>query len=309
MRPLLPLFFAMILTARAAAQDSFPPTVGTVIIETPLEPAFEWPKPVRGATGPTFLNSGEVFTAENYPYQAQSRRIEGRVQVMLVISPEGRAVHCHTVGQVPPPELAMGTCMLFTDLARFEPARDRRGRPVSATYRRQIVWVLEPHEPGPVEAGYDRLLYSFTADGMVSDCRFEFSERPDKKVNNRQCPENALFAQMLAAASGRTDWKDWELVLETRAVVGSDQLWRSIGRGPDEMFIDWTNVSLDIGSSGAITRCERSDGGLGEIIKNMALDCTILTQEPFLPAAEAHRKLQIVNVVYARRTRPGLPTT
>lgn len=304
------LSLSLALGAPAGAQFQVPSPPGTVVVETPIGPPIEWPRPVRGGSVPKFLNVSEVFTAENYPYHAKGRRIEGRVHVALAIDPSGRVSHCMILGNESPPELGVGTCLLFRDLARFDPARDRKGRPVAGIYRRQVKWVLQPHEPGPVEERHSRLIYAFASDGAVAGCRSEVSRpEPRDAASGRQCSENALFAQALAVASGRPDWEDWELVFEKRMIAGNDQVWKSIGRGPDQLFIDWTNVTLQIASSGAVTHCVREHGGLGEIIRDLSIECDLLIKEPFLPAADARRTAQIVTIVYAQRKAGGATTS
>jgi protein TonB len=79
----------------------------------------------------------------DYPRGAAEAGIGGTVSVIYTIEPDGRATHCaitHTSGNG---ELDMTTCRLIEERFRFEPSRDRAGRPIRSRMVQDHEWDAE----------------------------------------------------------------------------------------------------------------------------------------------------------------------
>jgi protein TonB len=80
----------------------------------------------------------------DYPPGAFRRNEQGRVGFELRISPAGRATDCAITRSSGSTELDRRTCQIMLQRARFRPARDGRGNPVSDVIAATIGWVLSP---------------------------------------------------------------------------------------------------------------------------------------------------------------------
>jgi protein TonB len=79
----------------------------------------------------------------DYPRGAADARIGGTVSVIYAIETDGRATHCaitHSSGNA---ELDETTCRLIEERFRFEPSRDRSGRPVRSRMVQDHEWDVE----------------------------------------------------------------------------------------------------------------------------------------------------------------------
>jgi TonB family protein len=79
---------------------------------------------------------------EDYPPDAQILGQSGRVEFEVDVSPEGRAVNCRVMRSQAGEQLNLRTCHIMLIRARFEPARDARGRAVPDTIQSSINWVI-----------------------------------------------------------------------------------------------------------------------------------------------------------------------
>jgi hypothetical protein len=77
----------------------------------------------------------------DYPQDAMQRGAQGIGTFMLRIGPDGVPVDCTVDGPVDP-ALDRRTCEIFRTRARFRPARDSQGRPVTGYYPGRMRWLL-----------------------------------------------------------------------------------------------------------------------------------------------------------------------
>ncbi|HEX8512735.1 MAG TPA: TonB family protein, partial [Allosphingosinicella sp.] len=71
-----------------------------------------------------------LFSAADYPEAAWQAGEEGRVGFLLLIGAAGRVESCSITSSSGSATLDAATCPLLVERARFEPARDHRGRPI-----------------------------------------------------------------------------------------------------------------------------------------------------------------------------------
>lgn len=85
-----------------------------------------------------------LFSADDYPAEAQRNGEQGTVQVALTVDPTGKVSQCRVVLSSGSASLDGATCSILQRRARFLPARDASGRPVSDRVTSPpITWRLE----------------------------------------------------------------------------------------------------------------------------------------------------------------------
>lgn len=124
-----------------------PPTYNPVPIAAPPAPPVP-PAPVAPpapaiskAAGPRG-NLGQYFGRDNYPPSAVRDGAEGRVRATLTIGTDGRVSNCVIASSSGNSALDDATCR-GARRARFTPAQNAAGQPVSSSYPLSIRWTLE----------------------------------------------------------------------------------------------------------------------------------------------------------------------
>jgi protein TonB len=94
-------------------------------------------------TGPRERGSAQSYISpDDYPAAALGSRAEGPVRFTLTIDPGGRVVGCTIVRSSGSATLDAATCGIMHRRARFTPAMDSNGNPVTGTIIQEIVWKL-----------------------------------------------------------------------------------------------------------------------------------------------------------------------
>lgn len=75
-----------------------------------------------------------LYTAADYPADAQQLRLEGTVQVMLLIDETGKTRSCEVIKREGAPVFEAMACQVLIERARFTPAKDIRGKALRSTY-------------------------------------------------------------------------------------------------------------------------------------------------------------------------------
>ena len=88
-------------------------------------------------------NLTALFNADDYPVEAMRREEQGTVGVDLRIDRQGRVSRCTVSTSSGSDALDRKTCEILQTRARFQPATDLDGRPVSDVYSQRITWRLE----------------------------------------------------------------------------------------------------------------------------------------------------------------------
>lgn len=86
----------------------------------------------------------KLITPDDYPEGARRREETGTVQARLQIGANGSVTGCSIVASSGSAALDATTCRVLKDRARFTPAKDSSGQPVSDSYvTPRIVWRIE----------------------------------------------------------------------------------------------------------------------------------------------------------------------
>ena len=100
--------------------------------------------PAERAPGPASGDLRTLFSADDYPTDAQIKGEEGTVRAELIIDPRGRVSNCLIVQSSGHPLLDNATCSILERRARFKPARDLNGHAVGDhVFTPPVVWRLE----------------------------------------------------------------------------------------------------------------------------------------------------------------------
>lgn len=123
----------------------------------PISRAPRPPIPVPNLAGPFApglapqpLGKENWVLAGDYPLHAIYQREEGRVVARLGVSAEGRTASCTVIVSSGFARLDQATCNTLTRYARFQPATDREGKPIAATFDVPVNWVMPEGTPAPV---------------------------------------------------------------------------------------------------------------------------------------------------------------
>jgi protein TonB len=128
-----------------------PPVVSTpvapppVITQTarPAPPAPPAPPPPRVSQAAKARgNLLSLITDEDYPQSAIRNEEEGTTAVRLSIGTDGRVTGCDVTQSSGSSALDNTACSIFRRRARFTPAKDQAGNPISDTYTQRVRWVL-----------------------------------------------------------------------------------------------------------------------------------------------------------------------
>lgn len=122
-----------------------PPPPPPVVIQTaapPPPPPPPAPSKAKGAT-PKGQAGWAARIQSNYPTRAVREEREGRVGVRVTIDGEGRVSGCTVTSSSGSPDLDAAACDGMARYARFNPAQDSAGNPISDTYSTAIVYKLD----------------------------------------------------------------------------------------------------------------------------------------------------------------------
>ncbi len=81
-----------------------------------------------------------LLSSDDYPAAALRNGESGDVDFELAVGKDGRAGACTITGSSGSSSLDSATCRLMMRRAVFDPARDRRGRPLARRFKGRISW-------------------------------------------------------------------------------------------------------------------------------------------------------------------------
>lgn len=88
-----------------------------------------------------------LFSDTDYPASAVRNHEQGSVAFRLRVGADGRPSGCSVTGSSGSSILDTTTCALLMERARFEPARDGRGRATTDEFNGRIVWRMPAPSP------------------------------------------------------------------------------------------------------------------------------------------------------------------
>jgi protein TonB len=128
-----------------------PPIVSTPVAPPPIitpraapaPPAPPAPPPPRVSQAAKAKgNLVALFSNDDYPASALRNEEQGTTVVRLTIGPDGRVSDCSITSSSGSSSLDSTTCNILRRRARFTPAKDQAGNPISDTYTQRIRWEI-----------------------------------------------------------------------------------------------------------------------------------------------------------------------
>ncbi|WP_394730151.1 energy transducer TonB [Altererythrobacter sp. GH1-8] len=116
-----------------------PPSPPVLVVPPPAPPAP--PSQARGVS-PKGQNRWAARIQENYPSRALREETEGTVGVTVSVGPDGRVSGCRVTGTSGSSILDEAACAGMQRYARFDPALDAAGNPITASWSTRIVYRL-----------------------------------------------------------------------------------------------------------------------------------------------------------------------
>jgi hypothetical protein len=121
------------------------------------------------------------------------------VSYRLVISTAGRVASCELTRPTGKRALDDATCRLIAERARFEPARDSRGRAVAGSYANTVRWQIPQGRMAPAPGTLVTTLV-VEKDGTVSSCTVDTAEGSYEAARQRACERPGAFEPIVDAA-------------------------------------------------------------------------------------------------------------
>jgi TonB family protein len=235
-----------------------------------------------------------IFRHDDYPADALRDRAQGKTEVDLVVNPLGRISGCVVTQSSGSPSIDQRTCTVLRERARYVPARDAKGTPVSGKDHRHVIWRLPVEE---VAEDVARLVITIDGGTKVGACRLEGAAvEPSLCRMARDELGKMLAAKRLPTAR--------DAVYEFGDRLTSAEL-ADVGQGPSDFPIMMAAVTAEIGSDGRVSACRPTPG----INPNRAgaEDCGRMRKREFDPQASeitAPRSLTNYGFFYLRGVAP-----
>lgn len=130
---------APVITTTATPPPVFTPTP---IVAPPPPPPAAPPPPSKASGASPRGNPGSWATTNDYPARALREERAGTTRFRVTIGPDGRVTDCQITGSSGHADLDEATCKNVSRRARFKPALDSAGNPISDTYSNAVRWEI-----------------------------------------------------------------------------------------------------------------------------------------------------------------------
>ena len=118
-----------------------PPVITPVARPAPPAPPAP-PKPVISQAARARANLTSLFSTDDYPQSAIRNEEQGTTAVRLTIGTGGRVEGCDITSSSGSSALDQATCNIIRRRARYTPAKDQAGNPITGTDSARIRWEL-----------------------------------------------------------------------------------------------------------------------------------------------------------------------
>jgi protein TonB len=124
-------------TVQAAPPVVITPTAPPAPPPPPAPPAPKLASPAQ-ARG----NAGSWVTSDDYPSRALREEKEGVTGISFTVGTDGKVSNCQVTSSSGTPELDEATCTNFVRRARYKPAQDDGGKPISQNLSQRVRWQI-----------------------------------------------------------------------------------------------------------------------------------------------------------------------
>lgn len=217
-------------------------------ITAPQQPAI--------ASLPKALNVPGIFSSDDYPKEAIRREETGTVGVRVRVDVNGRVSDCQVTSSSGSDLLDQQTCDVIVSRAVYEPARDRRRRPVAAHQSHKIRWLLPEPEPAEIITA-SKIALTVSADGNVRDCEFEGKVNGILMQDKEEAcaPQHRPPLEMLLALRADSKREEARVVFENRTSLDPAEPAPSFATGSGERLVLLRSAQMSFDSSGQRLSC------------------------------------------------------
>lgn len=199
---------------------------------------------------PKLLNVTQVFDNLNFPAEVREARAKGMVRVRLRINSAGEIESCTVVVQSTSAAMNSEACRIYTQHARFAPARDATGKAMPASAEFPVAWDFRGGGGKPRTPWQESWVSVIADDGVVRSCTLI-----SNGGEQLRCSTGRLFPPDRAADIARKLGSSIFEFREDKAFVPGETAQRVTT--PTGMVLLARGVVLvAIDSNGAVTSCE-----------------------------------------------------
>jgi protein TonB len=135
-----PINIAVAPPAITTVREAPPPP--PVIIPVARPPAPPPPPPPQQANPTPKGRPQNWVTNNDYPSRALREEEQGTTRFSVSVNTEGRVASCTVTGSSGHDDLDQAVCRLITSRARFNPAKDSNGQPMTGTWASSFRWEI-----------------------------------------------------------------------------------------------------------------------------------------------------------------------
>lgn len=302
------------LLAVTGATANAEPDDGPIITTAAPNPAPRPPitPPPLGMRRPNPIpkgNPGVWANTNDYPAIALQKQMEGTTGFRRVVGPDGRVTDCQIVSTSGSSELDQATCSNVQRRARFDPALDATGQPVSGSYANRVRWQIPrfaltegfPRAPFALKYGWTRLLPEDFPKSALEEKRYGTA-----KIELAVASNGALTSCNIVESSGHADLDDASCKVATTRTTFSPALdllgkptegrirtkldWRVTA---DKPALSYANLDIfpkpyrststfKVNKDGSLSDCKSEGSDISP--KMDELFCSTIKRKPYLDA-------------------------
>lgn len=223
-----------------------------------------------------------LFNAADYPASSLRAGREGNVAAIVTVSVEGRVDGCYIDVSAGDVGLDAATCRILGSRARFDPARDKDGKPVRAAVPVQISWRLPVGARIPLTAWRSQVNAKVAKDGRLLSCS-ETMEGINRPPGPSCRNFNGIPGGVVAQGA---DGKPSTLSFETRLIPNPLRNIADLPAAQGEVLFR-VAARLAIGRDGQMASCELIEtSGLLIAVSRRPVECRTLFRGPYVQPTE-----------------------
>jgi TonB family protein len=261
----------------------------------------ELPKRAKKAR---LLNGTEVARAMDYPKKTLARGQAGTTTMLLLVGPEGRVERCAVANSSGSGTLDVQSCNLFIANAKYNPARDRRGRAIPSIFHQRLTWRLEDGPVVEIKDSASRITSVVDPENEVRSCKAElFHDEQWLEEPPSVCEEFLNGSTgVLAAAREKSKLHDALVVIESWSVRSAERAIPKIGRRQGEVLIGLRSATVSYDANGKRTDCEAGESyGFPEMMEDVCTtDSTGGVPTEIPTTTGAIENLRMVSALYLK---------
>ena len=212
----------------------------------------------KASKPPRILNSGALASSMDYPADAVRNGEEGTVEVWLEVAADGTVRQCGISGSSGSQALDNQTCDLMIANAKFRPAEDKRGLPVTGLFHQRMTWRLEGRATEFAKNAITKDRFIIGPDAELRSCKSEIWVRADNWVEGPKgyCENLAQRAQgSLQLARERSKLHDAHVVFEARVFADPSEAMPPLAADPGDVLIYVRKGTMSFDESGKRISC------------------------------------------------------